>query len=163
MKKFFYILIIIALTFSVGCKKDKNENVLTPKQDTIVYPGYEEYYSDESDLDDSVEVKDNVVDDVNTDVMIEDTVGNVKPADDVDLSQPGKSFYIIVGSFQNLTNAQKRAEYFKKIGYTAEVLPKFGTYNRVSVAKFNDESSARTELKTLRKKFSDNSYWLLYR
>jgi len=79
-------------------------------------------------------------------IMVENNDGNLKPAtqNQVDNS---KNFHIIVGSF----------------GYSAEILPKFGEYSRISAVKFNDENSARSELSSLRKKFNDKSFWLLIR
>jgi len=173
MKKLLTFIIISVFIFSVGCKKDKDDdgNALAPKKDSSVYPGYEEFYSDDqSDIEKNVVVENNNNTETDTTstkndspVMVEDTTGNIQPATNKDLKQNGKDFYIIVGSYEKNTNAQKRKKYFKKIGYAAEILRKHGKYNRVSIAKFNDEKSARDELKILRNKFNDNSYWLLFR
>ncbi len=172
MKKLLTFIIISVFIFSVGCNKNKDDNnkVLSPKKDSSVYPGYEEFYSDDQSHNDSSVVENNNISEIDTSqqndqpaVMVEDTAGNIQPATDTDLKENSKDFYIIVGSFEKIKNAQKRKEYFKKIGYAAEILKKHGKYNRVSVAKFNDEKSARDELKILRNKFNDKSYWLLFR
>ena len=164
MKKIIYISLIAIIAFSVGCKrgKTKDDTVLKPQKDTSIYPGYEEFYSNESDMDsDSVAVTQNTAT-PNDKIMVEDTVGNIQPATPTEVSN-SKSFYIIVGSFKKQTNAKKKLNSFKKKGYTAEILPKFGEYNRVSAASFNSEASARSELKSLRKKFHDRTFWLLIR
>lgn len=151
---------------SLSCKRDKNKNdgALIPQKDTSIYPGYEEFYSDESGNDsDSVAVDVNQVEaNTNDQIMVEDQTGKIKPATENQVNN-SKNFYIIIGSFKNETNAQKKLDYYKKIGYTAEILPKFGDYNRVSAVSFNDETSARAELKNLRSKFNDKSFWLLIR
>jgi len=166
MKKLINIILILTVFLAFGCKNDNNDQALTPNQDTTIYPGYDEY-TDESDIDTTIDVNNTTIDSTNIDdnatIMVEDTIGNVQPATDTDMGQTDKNFYIIVGSYQNIGNAQIRMQYFKNQGYTAEVLAKFGTYNRVSVAKFNEEGSARDELKSLRTKYNDNTFWLLLR
>lgn len=151
---------------SLSCKRDKNKNegALTPQKDTSIYPGYEEFYSDESGIDsDSVDTDMKQVEaNSNDQIMVEDQTGKIQPATENQVNN-SKGFYVIIGSFKNETNAQKKLNYYKKIGYTAEILPKFGEYNRVSAVSFNDETSARAELKSLRKKFHDKSFWLLIR
>lgn len=169
MKKLLIITLVFAIFFAFGCKDDNatDPSALTPKHDTTVYPGYEEFYTDQSDVDSSDNSNNTFVDTTaNNDdepIMVEDTIGNIQPATNTDIDQSGNNFYIIVGSYQNVNNAQIRMQYFKNQGYTAEILPKFGTYNRVSIAKFNQENSAREELKRLRAKYNDNSFWLLLR
>ncbi len=167
MKKLFYILLVLSITFAAACKKDKKNNH-SLNQDTVSLTQYEEFYGDESD--DTTEITETEV--VATDtaaeeqedvIMLEDTTGNLTPAPEEVIQETNANFYIIVGSYTKISNANNRASYFKKLGYTAEVLPKFGQYNRVSVANFNNEASARTELKNLRKKFNDRTFWLLIR
>jgi cell division septation protein DedD len=164
MKKIFYILFALAISFSFACKKNKKQDqqTLVPQKDTAVYPGYEEFYSDESDMGSDSSSLSSDTSKSNDQVMVEDTAGNVKPATPKDI-QKSKNFFVIVGSFKKYQNAQKKLNYLKKIGYAAEILPKFGEYNRVSAASFNNETSARNELKKLRKKFKNNTFWLLIR
>ena len=174
MKKLFYILLILAITFASACKKDKKKSE-SLNQDTISLTQYEEFYGDESDTtpvinnDEQTNSDDtSITSTANADteveeIQVEDTTGKLTPATEEVIQQPTANFYIIVGSYTKLSNAQKRADYFKQLGYTAEVLPKFGKYNRVSIANFNNEASARAELKNLRKKFNDRTYWLLIR
>ncbi len=164
MKKLIYIFLIAIIGLSLGCKrgKTKDDTALKPQKDTSIYPGYEEFYSDESDMDsDTVAVAQNTTT-TNDEIMVEDTVGNIQPATPKQVSN-SKSFYIIVGSFKKQSNANKKLNFFKRKGYTAEILPKYGEYNRVSAANFNAETSARAELKSLRKKFHDKTFWLLIR
>ncbi|MBN2662631.1 MAG: SPOR domain-containing protein [Bacteroidales bacterium] len=169
MKKLLILTLVSAIFFAIGCKEDNPDDpsALTPSRDTNIYPGYEEFYTDESNTDSLNNANNTGIDTtVNNDdvpVMVEDTVGNIQPATNTDIDNSGRNFYIIVGSYQNVNNAKIREQYFKNQGYTAEVLPKFGVYNRVSVAKFNQENSAREELKKLRTKYNDNSFWLLLR
>ena len=168
MKKLIYLMLVISLTFAFGCNNDDGTSSNnTTNNDTLLYPGYEEFTTES---DDSLEKDSTVVEldtvkepEVNDNVMVEDNKGQPVVANSEDLNDKTKNFYIIVGSYQKNANAKQRMEYFKKIGYTAEVLPKFGTYERVSIASFNNEASARKELKALRTKFKDPSYWLLYR
>ncbi|MBN2892837.1 MAG: SPOR domain-containing protein [Bacteroidales bacterium] len=168
MKKLLSILLVISLIFTLGCKDNDDNNTNNQNNaDTTLYPGYEEFTvnNDQNEnLQDSTKIEiiaNNPV--VNDNVMVEDEQGNPVPATNDDLGDQSKNFYIVVGSYKKEENAQQRKEYFKKQGYAAEVLPKFGSYNRVSVASFNDETSARNELKALRSKYKDPSFWLLYR
>lgn len=166
MKHLLSFLLVFALLLSFGCKDDTDDNsALSPISDTTIHPGYEEFYTDQSDIDTNQNnlIDTNTVVDDNSAIMVEDTTGNIQPATNDDLTQNGNSYYLIVGSYQNINNAQIRVQYFKNQGYTAEILPKFGNYNRVSVAKFNTENDARTELKRLKTKYNDNTFWLLLR
>lgn len=168
MKNLFLIFLIAILTLSYSCNRNKGKNneVLTPQKDTSIYPGYDEFYTDESDIEQDTTVV--IANDTNKTpeqddpIMVENNDGDLKPATQNQVYN-SKNFHIIIGSFKKAGNAQKRLDYFKKIGYSAEMLPKFGEYSRVSAVKFNDESSARAELNSLRKKFNDKSFWLLIR
>lgn len=170
MKKKIFLILTISLFFVFGCGNDDENSTDNSTEDTTLFPGYEEFSYDDADEfsedTSNVEVvveEVEIIEEVNNDVMIENDEGNPIPATDSDLNDASKNFYIVVGSYQNINNAQERMKYFQKIGYTAEVLAKFGAYNRVSIASFNDETSARDELKSVRSKFNDPSYWLLYR
>ncbi len=173
MKKILTLVLAFSLLFAFGCKKNQKNNTGVQNQvDTTTYPGYEEFTVDNNTQNTDTLVT-NVAenDTVNTNnqkdslenVMVEDQNGNPVPANQNDLNDKTKNFYVIVGSFKNDANAQKRVAYFKQQGYAAEILPKFGAYNRVAVAGFNEEASARAELKTLKSKYKDKSYWLLLR
>ena len=171
MKKLIFLVFSISLIFVFGCGNDDENNSGNSAQDTTLYPGYEEFSADDANefTEDMSEtevapVEETVIEEeTNDNVMVENEVGEPVPATNEDLNDASKSFYIVVGSYQNIDNAQKRMKYFQKLGYIAEVLPKFGAYNRVSVASFNEENAARDELKLARNKFNDPSYWLLYR
>ncbi len=162
MKKVFTILFSVIFIFAIGCKKEHVADKLHDS-DTTAYPTYDEFSTNDTDNTvTQVETTDTVAK-TNDSVMVENAQGEPVPAKKEDLKDKNKNFYIIVGSYRNDKNAQKRKEYFKKNGYVAEVLPKHGQYNRVSIASFNEEKASRAELKTLRKKFKDKSFWLLYR
>lgn len=183
MKKIIILPILTAIILLASCKNEKNE-ALAPTKDTTIYPEYQEY-SDESDMD-TLLTENNDIDDIDTqneidtiefqnkeektnnqkennNIMTEDKNGNIKPATETDINQNNKNFYIVIGSYKNINNAKKRTDKLIKKGYSAEILPKFGNLNRVSIAKFNNKKSAREEMKNLRKKFCDNSFWLLCR
>lgn len=152
MKKIIYLLIAASLIISFSnCKKNKNKGGDTT--DTLSKQ-FEEYFTDESDTVVAVA-------DTTTKIMTEDSTGKLKNAEPQDLSKPNKKFYIIVGSYKKIENAQKRVDYFKKLGYKCEIVSPSGIYNRVAIASFDDEKIARQELKKYRQKFNDHSYWLL--
>ncbi len=168
MKKILFALLSVMVFFLFACKDDENKNNQTNTKDTINYPNYEEFTADDNQQNQN---KNNtlIIEDTtsvvtpNDNVMVEDNQGNTVPATNEELNDQNKNFYIVVGSYKKQDNAQIRMTYFKNMGYTAEVLPLFGQYYRVSVANFNEETTARTELKNLRTKFKDPSFWLLYR
>ena len=164
MKTLTYLLLVLCLSFVFSCKDNDEDNLENLTKNTNEFPEYEEYTTD-FNLNDTTKneqvISEEVV--VNDNVMVEDTLGNPVPATTDDLKAQNKNFYIIVGSYQKIENANKRADYFKKQGYTAEVLPKFGNYHRVSISSFNDEKASRSELKALRSKLGDQTFWLLYR
>lgn len=157
MKKIIYISIVfLTIALLAGCKKDKK--AIAPIQDTISN-NFEEYFTDESDT--IIPNKDTVATD--TVIMKEDKQGNLQPATNEDLNNPQKKFYIIVGSYTKMTNAEKRRDHFTKLGYSAKILPPNGKLNRVAVSEYSDETQARQDLKAYRSKFGDKSFWLLLR
>lgn len=170
MKKILTFVFAISLIFTFGCKDDTN-NASNQNNDTTLYPGYEEFTVDDNTKNNEKDTSElNIMQEepentepTNDNVMVENDEGTPVPATNEDLEDETKSFYIIVGSYEKDQNAQEKMKQFKKEGYAAQVLPKFGKHNRVSVVSFNDEKAARAELKTLRAKYKDSSYWLLYR
>lgn len=164
MKKLIVLLIVIASVGIYSCrKKDKVETLSPLSEDTSSLSNYEFMDTNEYDEDTGVGIV-NVVEDTaeNINIKSEDTSGNVRPASPKEV-QNADYIYVIVGSYTKLANAKKRTQHFKNLGYDAEILPKFGNYNRVAIAKFNSETEARKKLLEYRKKFNDKTYWLLIR
>lgn len=156
MKKNIIIFTAIFSIFilSIDCKGKKDKE--TSQKDTIVYPTYEEYVPNESDqtLLDSTEVTTTT-----ETAYTEDKEGNLTPQTG---ETKGSKYYIIVGSFKVYANAEKLQKKFQNEGYTVEILPKISDYNRVSVSSFADKASAVTEVKSLRSKHNDASFWIFY-
>lgn len=157
MKKTSIILVVILAIFLFDCK-GKKDNETAENKDTIVYPSYEDFKTNESDvaLLDSTEV-DSTLTEV---VFTEDKQGNLTPQTD---NSKGTKYYVIVGSFKLFDNAAKLQNHFQAMGYTVEVLPKTNEYNRVSVGSFDSKESAVVEVKALRKKHNDASFWIFYK
>jgi len=74
--------------------------------------------------------------------------------------QENKTFYLIVGSFGKLENAQKLAEKYNRKGFKAEIIQANAMY-RVSVNKFTDKNLALSEFNKFHNNNSDVSAWLL--
>jgi len=75
-------------------------------------------------------------------------------------TQDSKTFYLIVGSFGRLENAQKLAEKYNQKGFTAEIIQGNAMY-RVSINKFIDKNRALSEFKKFRANYPNESVWLL--
>ena len=165
MKKIGLLLIIASLLALGACKKKEAQQ--PKKQDTTDYPGYEYMYSDESDgdtavVDTTAQTQTTDTAQTQTTILKEDTTGKTTPANETEIKQ-ANYIYLIVGSYKKYSNAEKRLNAFHKIGYDAQILPKYGQYNRVAAAKFTNETTARTKLKQMRTSFKDRSFWLLIR
>lgn len=159
MKKIIILFVALALIGLSSCKKDKVKALTPISEDTAALTNYEFMDTNESDVD-TIVTKQQTVE--NNDIVTEDTVGNVRPATPKEVKN-ADYIYVIVGSYIKTENAKNRCEHFKQLGFKAEILPKYGNYNRVAIAKFVSETDARKKLKEYRKKFNDNSYWLLIR
>jgi len=155
MKKTIFILVALISLFCVSCKRDKKDKT-AKNQDTIVYPSYEDYKPVETDqtLLDSTELNNN-----SETAFTEDDKGNLTPQTG---ETKGSKYYVVVGSFKNYDNAVKLQKKFEGLGYTVEILPNTTTYNRVSVSSFTDKPSAVTDVKSLRTKHNDASFWIFY-
>jgi len=139
-----FLLVIAILTISCDCKNNKKT---AANKDTVILPVYEDYKA----VVDSTEIKTK-----DETVFVDDKDGNLKPLTD----ETGKKFYIIVGSFKAVKNAEKLMKHFKENGFNAEILPKTNEYNRVAVASFDTKDAAKAELKNVRKDYNDASFWL---
>ena len=166
MKKIGLLLIVASLLVLGACKKKEAQQ--PQNQDTTEYPGYEYMYTDESDGDTAVVDTSAQTDTIgttsedNTTILKEDTTGKTTPANETEIKQ-ANYIYLIVGSYKKYSNAEKRVNAFRKMGFDAQILPKYGQYNRVAAAKFTDEATARKKLKQMRSSFKDKSFWLLIR
>ena len=169
MKRIGLLLIVASLLALGACKKKEAQQ--PQNQDTTDYPGYEYMYSDESDGDTAVvdtTGQTSTTDTIDTTsneqtaILKEDTTGKTTPANETEIKQ-ANYIYLIVGSYKKYSNAEQRVNKFRKMGYDAQILPKYGQYNRVAAAKFTDEATARAKLKQMRAAFKDKSFWLLIR
>jgi cell division protein FtsN len=71
-------------------------------------------------------------------------------------------YHVIVGSFANEENAVRLRNKLNGAGYTSIIMLNESNMNRVSIAGFNDEFSAREELKRIRYSFPEyHDAWLL--
>lgn len=157
MKKLFYIILCFTLIIGLSnCKKSKK--VETPQQDTLTQ-SFEEYFTDESDTI----IQNTTPPPTDTTIMKEDKQGNLQPVTTNDLQSNQKTFYIIVGSYSKIANAEKRKAFFEKKGLESQILSPAGIYNRVAIGQYTDEKIARNELKKYRNQFNDKSFWLLLR
>jgi len=86
----------------------------------------------------------------------------VKPVD-----APGRTmyrFYVIIGSFRNISGARQRKTELEKKGFTPVILENENGLFRISVGGFNDERAARTEIAGIRAMFEEHrDVWLLIR
>jgi len=74
--------------------------------------------------------------------------------------QENKTFYIIVGSFGKIENAQKLAEKYIQKGFDTEIVQGNAMY-RVSVKKFTDKNLALSEFNKFHRDYPNESVWLL--
>ena len=73
-----------------------------------------------------------------------------------------KRFNVIVGSFANVDNALKLREKLNGMGYTSIIMKNDAGMSRVSIAGFDEEAPARTELMKVRERFPEFAdAWLL--
>ena len=69
---------------------------------------------------------------------------------------------MIVGSFANVDNALKLREKLNGMGYTSIIMKNDAGMSRVSIAGFDEEAPARTELMKVRERFPEFAdAWLL--
>jgi nucleoid DNA-binding protein/cell division protein FtsN len=74
--------------------------------------------------------------------------------------QDNKLYYIIVGSFSKLENAQKLAEKFNQKGFKTEIIQGNSMF-RVSVNQFSDKNRAISEFNKFRNNYPNESVWVL--
>lgn len=74
--------------------------------------------------------------------------------------QDSKMYYLIVGSFEKIENAQKLSEKFTQKGYKVEIIQGVNMY-RVSINQFSDKNLAIAEFNKFHSQNPDESVWLL--
>lgn len=72
-------------------------------------------------------------------------------------SQP--AYQIIVGSFNDVNNAENYVESLQAKGFDAYIAGKYGMYNRVAIGRYNSQSSAMNALQDVREKVNYGA-WL---
>jgi hypothetical protein len=99
---------------------------------------------------------------LNEQVLTEDQNGNLIP-EETETNNDSDRFYIIAGSFQLYSNAQKQNQKLKNMGFDSKILEPYGQYNRVTVKEFATRDQARAALPGLRTQIKDQTLWLLKR
>ena len=74
--------------------------------------------------------------------------------------QDSKMYYLIVGSFEKIENAQKLSEKFTQKGYKVEIIQGVNMY-RVSINQFSDKNLAIAEFNKFHSQNPNESVWLL--
>lgn len=74
--------------------------------------------------------------------------------------QESKTYYIIVGSFGKIENAQKLIDKYKALGYNPEVI-KGGNMFRVSISHTTDKSKSLSDLNKFKSNNPNESAWIL--
>ncbi|MCK5537075.1 MAG: SPOR domain-containing protein [Bacteroidales bacterium] len=72
-----------------------------------------------------------------------------------------KRYYVIAGSFKNLTKAQGLNKQFNKEGVKSYISGPINGYHRVIVGKYNQKKVALKDLTKLRRKYLKLRFWLL--
>lgn len=162
----YLILASFTMLLLINCKGNKGDKNLADNKDTIEFPSYEEYMPNEKDEDTVVDLFDsNQVDYIDTNeteqVFVEDKDGNLEP-EKTETESKG-NFYIIVGSFKVEKNANDLNKLLQKKGYSSQILPPFGQYNRVAIMSFDTRDAAKAKLPAIKNKFNDATFWILRR
>ncbi|MEA2043588.1 MAG: SPOR domain-containing protein [Bacteroidota bacterium] len=185
---FFALVFFFATLFSCNAKQEKSTET---EDDTESIMNYEEYdtENDTNEIieEDSVENKAVTTDTLTVEkeakkepVMEEKEDGTLKKVEDREIEKAEeeqkkatkkvhvKKFYVIAGSFQEISNAVDLRAYFKTKGYPAMVLYPYQGYNRVAVKSFSTRNGAETEIRKVRQmhlSYKDEAinYWLLWR
>ena len=74
--------------------------------------------------------------------------------------QDSRTFYLIVGSFGKIENAQKLLEIYKQKGFNPEII-KGSNMFRVSIGKTTDKNRALNDFNKFRSENPNESVWLL--
>lgn len=74
--------------------------------------------------------------------------------------QDSKTYYLIVGSFGKIENAQKLSDTFKQKGFNPEII-QGGNMFRVSIGKTTDKNKALSDFNKYRTDYPNQSIWIL--
>ena len=77
----------------------------------------------------------------------------------VPVSIQAGEFYVVAGTFSSTTNAQKRLEELRNLGYEAQIMTfDASPYQAVCAGRFEDDASAKSFVKSLKEKHQIKSY-----
>lgn len=80
----------------------------------------------------------------------------------IDVNSPDYNFYVIIGSFRIIDNAQNFKNQLIEEGFKPNILENEAGLYRISVASSNDETTARNKIADIRANYSQYSdVWLL--
>ena len=134
-------------------KKTDTTEVSTTTEDISTY---EEAVTYEDAVDTTTQVSDDAVyteEETTTETTTETT-------EIAEVTTPAGKYFIIGGSFKDYKNAERLIKKLAKEGCSStQILDPIENFNRVVMFSFDDEESARTKLKELKKK--DPAIWLL--
>ena len=86
----------------------------------------------------------------------------VKPVDETDRTLYG--YYVIIGSFRNLTGARQEKADLEKKGFTPVILENENGLYRISAGGYNEENAARAKIAGIRTAYEEHrDVWLLVR
>lgn len=158
MKKALFVLIPILAVFSFCCEPDdpRNKSNMVITKDTVEFPENDDLYEPEED----VVVEEDTT--VNENIMVENEDGDLELKDENTVIE-NANFYVVAASYKNLKSAEKINADYQSKGYNSIILPKVGKLNRIAIASFDDETSARAGLKKLRTELNNKTFWLLYK
>lgn len=71
----------------------------------------------------------------------------------------GQTFYVIGGSFKNLTNANEHKSIFEEQGFEPIIIQEDELF-RVALCSFNDKVNALHELRRIRNQMENDKFWL---
>jgi len=73
-------------------------------------------------------------------------------------------FYVIIGSFRDVNNAQRQTVELTRKGFTPSILEGENALYRISVGGYNDEGAARARIADIRAFYAEHrDVWLLIR
>ena len=101
------------------------------------------------------------LDEINSKTEITVRTEKVKP---IDSSDAMYAFYVIIGSFKNIENAQKYKTDLISEGFTPVILENENGLFRISAGGYDDENAARLKIAGIRTAYVNHTdVWLLVR
>lgn len=86
--------------------------------------------------------------------MVDDSLISVENLD-IKTFEPDTTYYLVIGSFKNLENAQRLAEFYK-----GEIISSENGFYRVVLYQFKDKELAYKKVSYLRHVYGDSAAWL---